>query len=114
MQAHASPVRFRTMICEDVMKTLLLLAGAVLLAGCAQTKTVPATPAATGASASATAATASCKSALALRSGQDAVFVLPVSQVAAAGGYEVFLNLKGDQWLCMTDAYNNVNRLEKR
>jgi hypothetical protein len=62
----------------------------------------------------ASAAVATCKSALALKSGTNAVFVLPVSHVPAAGGYEVFLSLKGAQWLCTTDSRNNVNRLEQR
>lgn len=62
----------------------------------------------------ATAAVAACKSALALRSGQNAVFVLPLSHVPAAGGYEVFLSLNGAQWLCTTDPRGNVNRLEQR
>ncbi len=62
----------------------------------------------------AAAAVAACKSALALRSGQNAVFVLPLSHVPAAGGYEVFLSLTGVQWLCTTDPRGNVNRLEQR
>lgn len=62
----------------------------------------------------AAAAVAACKSALALRSGQNAVFVLPISHVPAAGGYEVFLSLTGVQWLCVTDPRGNVNRLEQR
>lgn len=60
------------------------------------------------------AAVAACKSALALKSGVNAVFVLPLSHVPAAGGYEVFLSLKGAQWLCTTDPRGNVNRLEQR
>jgi len=62
----------------------------------------------------ASSAVAACKSALALKSGANAVFVLPVSHVPAAGGYEVFLSLKGAQWLCTTDSRGNVNRLEQR
>lgn len=62
----------------------------------------------------ASAAVAACKSALALKSGANAVFVLPVSHVPAAGGYEVFLSLRGAQWLCTTDPRGNVNRLEQR
>ncbi|RIX71308.1 hypothetical protein [Acidovorax cavernicola] len=62
----------------------------------------------------AAAAVAACKSALALKSGVNAVFVLPLSHVAAAGGYEVFLSLKGAQWLCTTDPRGNVNRVEQR
>lgn len=62
----------------------------------------------------AAAAVAACKSALALKSGQNAVFVLPLSHVAAAGGYEVFLSLKSVQWLCTTDPRGNVNRMEQR
>lgn len=61
----------------------------------------------------ASAAVAACKSALALKSGVNAVFVLPVSHVPAAGGYEVFLSLKGVQWLCTTDSRGNVNRLDR-
>lgn len=61
-----------------------------------------------------TAAIAACKSALALRSGQNTVFVLPVSSIPTVGGYEVFLSLKGASWLCTTDSHGNVNRLEKR
>ncbi|WP_082582690.1 DUF3011 domain-containing protein [Frateuria sp. Soil773] len=63
---------------------------------------------------SADAAVAACKSALALKSGINSVFVLPVSHVPAAGGYEVFLSLKGVQWLCTTDSRGNVNRMEQR
>jgi hypothetical protein len=62
----------------------------------------------------ATAAVAACKSALALKSGVNSVFVLPLSHVAAAGGYEVFLSLKGAQWFCTTDSRGNVNRMEQR
>ena len=62
----------------------------------------------------AAAAVAACKSALALKSGRNAVFVLPISHVPALGGQEVFLSLDGAQWLCMTDARGNVNRLDKR
>jgi len=59
-------------------------------------------------------AVAACKSALALKSGTNAVFVLPISHAPAFGGYEVFLSLKGAQWLCTTDSRGNVNRLEQR
>ncbi|WP_261500332.1 hypothetical protein [Acidovorax bellezanensis] len=62
----------------------------------------------------ASAAVAACKSALALKSGANAVFVLPMSHAPIPGGYEVFLSLKGAQWLCMTDSRANVNRLESR
>lgn len=62
----------------------------------------------------ATDAVAACKSALALKSGVNTVFVLPISHVPALGGYEVFLSLKGAQWLCTTDSRGNVNRLEQR
>lgn len=75
----------------------------------------PARPAAASADKEpAAAAVAACKSALALKSGRNAVFVLPVSHVPALGGYEVFLSLDGAQWLCMTDARGNVNRLDRR
>ncbi|MFC3550587.1 hypothetical protein ACFOLC_06105 [Lysobacter cavernae] len=63
---------------------------------------------------SADAAVAACKSALALKSGMNSVFVLPISHVPAAGGFEVFLSLKGAQWLCTTDSRGNVNRMEQR
>ena len=63
---------------------------------------------------SADSAVAACKSALALKSGMNSVFVLPMSHVPAAGGYEVFLSLKGAQWLCTTDSRGNVNRMELR
>ena len=63
---------------------------------------------------SAGAAVAACKSALALKSGMNSVFVLPISHAPAAGGYEVFLSLKGAQWLCTTDSRGNVNRMEQR
>lgn len=62
----------------------------------------------------ASAAMAACKSALALKSGANPLFVLPLSHVPAAGGYEVFLMLQGVQWLCATDSRGNVNRLEQR
>lgn len=73
-----------------------------------------ATAAASAAKEAASAAVAACKSALALKSGVNAVFVLPMSHVPAAGGYEVFLSLKGAQWLCTTDSRGNVNRLDQR
>ncbi len=76
--------------------------------------TANATPAVTAAKEAASAAVAACKSALALKSGANAVFVLPMSHVPAAGGYEVFLSLKGAQWLCTTDSRGNVNRLDPR
>lgn len=62
----------------------------------------------------ASAAMAACKSALALKSGANALYVLPLSHVPAAGGYEVFLMLQGAQWLCATDSKGNVSRLEPR
>lgn len=74
----------------------------------------PAAAATTAAKEAPSAAVAACKSALALKSGLNAVFVLPLSHVPAAGGYEVFLSLKGVQWLCTTDSRGNVNRLEQR
>lgn len=70
--------------------------------------------ASSGTNEAASAATAACKSALALKSGVNAVFVLPMSHVPAAGGYEVFLSLNGAQWLCTTDSRGNVNRLDQR
>lgn len=57
---------------------------------------------------------AACKSALALKSGMNEVFVLPLSHAAIPGGNEVFLMLQGVHWLCMTDSRGNVNRLEPR
>lgn len=60
------------------------------------------------------AAVAACKSALALKASVNPVFVLPVSHVPAAGGYEVFLSLNGKQWLCTTDSRGNVNRMDQR
>ncbi|WP_326542707.1 hypothetical protein [Pseudorhodoferax sp.] len=83
----------------------------------AQGAAQPAPPppaAATADKEAAAAAVAACKSALALKSGRNAVFVLPLSHVPAAGGQEVFLSLDGAQWLCMTDARGNVNRLDRR
>ena len=60
------------------------------------------------------AAVSACKSALALKKSVNAVYVLPISHVRAGDGYEVFLSHNGEQWLCMTDGYNNVSQLEKR
>lgn len=59
-------------------------------------------------------AVAACKSAVALRTGANPVFVLPISHVPAAGGFEVFLSLNSHQWLCTTDPYGNVGMLERR
>ena len=95
------------------MNAIVRLIPLVILAGCAA-------PAAHedlkggGKSEAHTSAVAACKSALALRSGQNTVFVLPVSSAQSAGGYEVFLSLQGASWLCTTDSHGNVNRLEKR
>jgi hypothetical protein len=75
---------------------------------------IMAKPVDAGKTEAASAAVAACKSALALKSGQNAVFVLPLSHVPAAGGYEVLLSLKSVQWLCTTDSHGNVNRLEQR
>jgi hypothetical protein len=83
------------------------------IAGCAAQAGAPASHVAATPEAAA-AAIAACKSALALKSGENTVFVLPMSHVPAAGGYEVFLSLKGAQWLCTTDSHSNVNRLERR
>jgi len=60
------------------------------------------------------AAVSACKSALALKKSVNAVYVLPISHVRAGDGYEVFLSHNGEQWLCITDTYNNVSQLEKR
>lgn len=78
------------------------------------TTTAPAPSAQDAAKEAAASAVAACKSALALKSGQNAVFVLPLSHVPAAGGYQVFLSLKGVQWLCTTDSRGNVNRMDQR
>lgn len=83
-------------------------------AGGSTSTAAPAPSAKDAAKAAADDAVAACKSALALKSGENAVFVLPVSHVPAAGGYEVFLNLKGKSWLCTTDSRGNVNRMDKR
>lgn len=107
------------------MQRMIQVLGVVLTAsgvlfGCAAAASNRSGPAASsgsmdaGAREAAASAVAACKSALALRSGQNAVFVLPISHVPAAGGYEVFLSLKGVQWLCTTDSRGNVNRLEQR
>ncbi|MFJ1299070.1 hypothetical protein ACILG0_03830 [Pseudomonadota bacterium AL_CKDN230030165-1A_HGKHYDSX7] len=100
------------------MKTVIVsVVGCLALGACAQTG---APRAASGGSpapapgAAPEAAIAACKSALALKQSVNPVFVLPVSSAAIPGGREVFLSLKGQQWLCMTDAYGNVSRLESR
>lgn len=95
------------------MNAIVRLIPLAILAGCA----VPAPHGdhkADGNSEEHASAVAACKSALALRSGQNTVFVLPVSSAQTPGGYEVFLSLKGASWLCMTDSRGNVNRLDKR
>ncbi|MGV2908051.1 hypothetical protein [Achromobacter sp. AGC25] len=83
----------------------------VLLAACAQPRTNASVPAAAVTPDSAIAA---CKSALALKQSVNPVMVLPMSSAAIPGGREVFLSLNGKQWLCATDAYGNVGRLEAR
>lgn len=60
------------------------------------------------------AAVEACKSALALRSGFNTVYVLPISHGPFGTGQQVFLSLHQEQWLCTTDSRGNVNRLEKR
>lgn len=96
---------------------IVSVACSLALGACAQTGAPR--PGAGGGPASAAkaapeAAIAACKSALALKQSVNPVFVLPVSSAAIPGGREVFLSLKGQQWLCMTDAYGNVSRLESR
>lgn len=58
------------------------------------------------------AAVAACKSALAVRESVNPYMVIPMSHVAIAGGFEIFLSLQGVTWLCMTDPYNNVNSMQ--
>lgn len=84
--------------------------------GQSATTSAPTSTASTASAANeaASAAVAACKSALALKTGVNSVFVLPMSHVPAASGYEVFLSLKGVQWLCTTDSRGNVNRLDQR
>ncbi len=94
------------------MKLIAWLAPLTFIAGCA-VQAADRRPAAAVPEA-ASAAVAACKSTLALKSGANAVFVLPMSHAPIPGGYEVFLSLKGAQWLCMTDSRANVNRLESR
>ena len=95
------------------MKVFAWIAFSALMAGCAAENAAQLRrPAA--AEPDAAAAVSACKSALALKSGANAVTVIPMSHVPSAGGYEVFLSLKGVQWLCATDERGNVNRLEQR
>ena len=84
-----------------------------LIAGCAGPAPHPHRPANTATDAGA-AAIAACKSALALRSAANSVFVLPISHAPYGSGHEVFLSLNQAQWLCTTDARGNVDRLERR
>lgn len=86
-----------------------------LLAGCASPGMQPQPHRPAGAPTEAgAAATEACKSALALRTGTNAVYVLPLSHAPYGQGQEVFLSLNQAQWLCTTDARGNVNRLERR
>ena len=92
------------------MKVVAWIAFSALMAGCAAENAAQLRrPAAAEPD-----AVSACKSALALKSGANAVTVIPMSHVPSAGGYEVFLSLKGAQWLCATDERGNVNRLEQR
>lgn len=93
------------------MKHLLLSLSMFLLGGCA---TKPAATPSTPASEKTTASVAACRSALALKQSVNSTLVLPLSHAPASGGTEVFLSLKGEQWLCTTDSFGNVNRLELR
>lgn len=96
------------------MKAFACLVPLALLVGCAGSGPSPGGRHGGADSEAGASAVAACKSALALRSGQNTVVVLPVSHVPSAGGYEVFLSLHGASWLCTTDARGNVNRLEAR
>lgn len=93
------------------MKTLPLIAALALLVSCSAQSTNQKDGDNT---ASDKAAVSACKSALAMKKSVNAVYVLPISHVRAGDGYEVFLSHEGEQWLCMTDGYNNVSQLEKR
>lgn len=93
------------------MKTLAFIAALTLLAS---TAAQSADQNGGNNTASDKAAVSACKSALALKKSVNAVYVLPISHVRAGDGYEVFLSHEGEQWLCMTDGYNNVSQLEKR
>lgn len=93
------------------MKALVLFASLLTLASCSGHSIGQDS---TGKPDSEKAAVSACKSALALKKSVNAVYVLPISHVRAGDGFEVFLSHNGEQWLCMTDAYNNVSSLEKR
>ncbi len=95
------------------MEKCAWLMSVALLAGCAGPGMQSPRPAGANAEAAA-AATAACKSALALRSGVNAIYVLPISHAPYGNGQEVFLSLHQAQWLCTTDARGNVDRLERR
>ena len=97
------------------MKKFAWLMSFALLAGCASPNMQPQPHRTAAANTEAgAAATEACKSALALRTGTNAVYVLPISHAPYGQGQEVFLSLNQAQWLCTTDARGNVNRLERR
>lgn len=94
------------------MEKFAWLVSFALLAGCAAPGVQPHGSANANAEAGA-AATEACKSALALRTGANAVYVLPISHARYGQGQEVFLSLHQTQWRCTTDARGNINHLAR-
>lgn len=55
---------------------------------------------------------AACRAQLALRAGVNSAFVRPFTSAKTLTGWETFLSVDGDTWLCTTDRRGNVNGLE--
>ena len=94
------------------MEKFAWLMSLALLAGCAGAVVQPGRHAGAYAEAG-VAASEACKSALALRTGANAVSVLPISHTRYGQGQEVFLSLYQTQWRCTTDARGNINHLAR-